>query len=299
METSDRQPGSWEKSPRERLAQSQERQRKRRELSTGAEPTSSSPRLSHVRRASHEALSARVDSGSASAPARPRAGTRTPQPNRFERGSHRSHTPTSARPHQTRARDTGTEANGDVMRVGGVEVSVRLLFFLVMIALLVSLVAPSVIQWIRQEQERDQIIQELQAARERQSGLTQKLELWNNPDYIAAQARERLGFVKPGETQYSVLDPGPDYQDVAQMAAAGSKGPERPWVQNFVVLTTLADSTEQIPATQNVLRSPAPGEHSQLGTGDNQQSSLKPGTESFGADSLSEENPPAQPSESQ
>lgn len=299
METSDRQPGSWEKSPRERLAQSQERQRKRKELSAREESSPVAPRSSRAVRPPHDTPAVRTDSASASAPARPRSSSRAPEPHRFERATHRSHTPSSARPHQTRTRETGSEAHADVMRIGGVEISVRVLFILIMIALLASLVAPSVIQWIRQGQERDQVLQELEAARQRQSDLEQKLELWNNPDYIAAQARERLGFVKPGETQYSVLDPGPDYQDVAQVAAAGSKGPERPWVQNFVALTALADSTEKIPATQNVLRTPAPGEEPQSGAGDNPQSSSSPVPESGSTDSPVEEDSQAQPSESE
>ncbi len=69
----------------------------------------------------------------------------------------------------------------------------------------------------------------------------QQLQLWSNPQYIASQARERLGYVKPGETQYSVLDPGKDYQDQAQVAAAREAGPARPWIQVLSLTVEEAD----------------------------------------------------------
>lgn len=44
--------------------------------------------------------------------------------------------------------------------------------------------------------QRTQTIEDLQAERTR----------WNNPDYVKAQARERLGWVVPGEIGYRVVD---------------------------------------------------------------------------------------------
>jgi len=44
--------------------------------------------------------------------------------------------------------------------------------------------------------QRTQAIEQLQAERTR----------WNDPDYVKAQARERLGWVVPGEIGYRVVD---------------------------------------------------------------------------------------------
>lgn len=44
--------------------------------------------------------------------------------------------------------------------------------------------------------QRQQAIEELQSERSR----------WENPDYVRAQARERLGWVVPGEIGYRVVD---------------------------------------------------------------------------------------------
>lgn len=147
-------------------------------------------------------------------------------------------------------------ADSHLIRVGGVEISVRILFTLIMVGLLASLVLPTVIQWVRQEHIRNETIAQLEEARARQSDVQRQLDLWADPEYIASQARERLGYVKPGETQYSVVDPGPEYQDTAQVAASAPRGPARPWMYNFVVLTALADSTADVPAQRGALRTP-------------------------------------------
>ena len=71
--------------------------------------------------------------------------------------------------------------------------------------------------------------------------MQRQLDLWNDPDYISTQARERLGYVRPGETQYTVVDPGAQYQDSALAAAAAPTGPARPWVQQLAILVVKAD----------------------------------------------------------
>lgn len=175
-----------------------------------------------------------------------------------ERVSERAGDRPSARPRQTTAAAASSTEKGHTVNIGGVELSVRILFIVVIAILLVSLVLPTVFQWVRQEQDRRKIMAQLDEAKAQQAQVQQQIELWNNPDYIAAQARERLGYVMPGETQYSVVDPGPGYQDAAQVAAAQAKGPARPWIHNFVLLTALADSTEDTPATHEALRTPEP-----------------------------------------
>jgi hypothetical protein len=39
------------------------------------------------------------------------------------------------------------------------------------------------------------------------SDLSDDLARWDDPAYVVAQARERLGYVFPGETPYRVVDP--------------------------------------------------------------------------------------------
>ena len=49
----------------------------------------------------------------------------------------------------------------------------------------------------------------------------------DDPTYIASQARERLGYAKPGETQYAVVGPGDDQQ--SGLASATTTNPSREW----------------------------------------------------------------------
>ncbi len=110
-----------------------------------------------------------------------------------------------------------------------------------MAALLAVMVLPSAYQWWQQDQDYRDITQRVAAAQERNSDMRHQLELWNDPDYIDSQARARLNYVKPGETQYAVTDPGEDYQEKSPLMAA-SVGPHRPWVQTFATSLQEADS---------------------------------------------------------
>lgn len=289
MESSDRTPGSWEKTPSERLAASRERSQRRSQKSPAAPETSSAEGATRCQGAPH---APRTGASRTPAPRtstlRPAAPRTSPSRGGATRGAtqrHTSHTSSAnaartarptERPRQTSTATASAPQEPHVVRVGGVDFSVRLLFVFILLGLLIALVAPSVFQWLRQEQDRQEILAELEAAKAKQSQIERELKLWENPEYIASQARERLGFVKPGETQYSVIDPGPGYQDVAQVAAAASKGPQRPWMQKFVLLTSLADSTEELPATQHVLHTPTPEQDAQSGEAQSGQSDATP-----------------------
>lgn len=124
---------------------------------------------------------------------------------------------------------------------GGIEISMRILGLVLLGALLAMLLVPSFMQLWSQERELAAIKAKVQQTQADNDAKRQQLELWSNPQYIASQARERLGYVKPGETQYSVLDPGKDYQDQAQVAAAREAGPARPWMQVLSMTVEEAD----------------------------------------------------------
>ena len=121
--------------------------------------------------------------------------------------------------------------------------SVRLLGIAVLVAMLGVALVPSMYQWWQQEQDYRDITARVAAAEHRNADMREQLDLWRDPDFIAAQARERLGYVKPGETQYAVVDPGEDQQN--SEVAPASAGPERPWIQVFAASVTEADSPEE------------------------------------------------------
>jgi hypothetical protein len=69
--------------------------------------------------------------------------------------------------------------------------------------------------------ERRSSIEELEREKER----------WQDPAYVSAQARERFGYVKPGETPFVVLEDGEPLQSEAELTDPDSVGeePKRAW----------------------------------------------------------------------
>jgi cell division protein FtsB len=73
-------------------------------------------------------------------------------------------------------------------------------------ALVLSLALP-VREYVRQRSEIS-ALQDEKAAREAQvTALESRLKQWDDPAFVATQARQRLQFVMPGEVGYVVLDP--------------------------------------------------------------------------------------------
>ena len=107
------------------------------------------------------------------------------------------------------AADRHVERDGPaVLSIGGLDVSTRLVVVLTVAAILAVMLVPSVYQWWQQERELAQIKAQVAEQQEKNAQMQRQLDLWNDPDYISTQARERLGYVRPGETQYTVVDPG-------------------------------------------------------------------------------------------
>lgn len=95
----------------------------------------------------------------------------------------------------------------------------------VVVAALVTV--PVALQWADQAREHQAAIGELEEAKATRAELEKDLANWDNKEYIASQARSRLGLVEKGETQFSVAD-APQRQ-AEKEAEDKRRGPERPW----------------------------------------------------------------------
>ena len=80
------------------------------------------------------------------------------------------------------------------------------LLVLVLCGLLVTVALP-LRSYLEQRQHIGELRERVSAQRERVAELEAIRDRWQDPAYVQAQARERLYFVLPGETQYVVLDP--------------------------------------------------------------------------------------------
>ena len=82
--------------------------------------------------------------------------------------------------------------------------------------------------WFGQRAQVASLHTELEAAQQRVAELKIQAERWNDPAFIAAEARTRLRFVLPGEVGYVALGL-PD--DVA--AAQAAQAPPAPWYSSL------------------------------------------------------------------
>ncbi len=122
--------------------------------------------------------------------------------------------------------------------IGGLNISVRFLVALAIVGVLLATLVPLGLQWMKQEQSYRSVLQDVASAQEQNEEMRDQLDLWNNEDYVAAQARDRLGYVRPGETQFVVTD-APAEQSQSGEVKEKSAGPEKPWM--WTVLENLRD----------------------------------------------------------
>ena len=99
--------------------------------------------------------------------------------------------------------------------------------FLVVGACLVFM-APTIKAWIVQSQEYNRIENQIAQTNKQNQELKDKLKKLNESSYVADQARQRLGYVKKGETTYVVVDPQTITKQKEQ-ENVNVKAPRKPW----------------------------------------------------------------------
>ncbi len=109
----------------------------------------------------------------------------------------------STRPRQPGARPR--LAIGPARRAGAPRVW-RLASVALVLVLLGVFLFPTVSGYVDQRREITQLEQQIEAQQGDIDDLDAQVDLWNDPDFIEREARDRLRFVRPGETAFSVLD---------------------------------------------------------------------------------------------
>ena len=74
-----------------------------------------------------------------------------------------------------------------------------------LVALIVVL--PTFARYLDKQQELRDAKARLSSVQEHNAELERELKLWNDDNYVKTQARQRLGYVMPGQTLYVVTDP--------------------------------------------------------------------------------------------
>jgi cell division protein FtsB len=118
---------------------------------------------------------------------------------------------------------------------------------LVVCALVVSAALP-LREYLSQRADIRHLQQSQAAAQARVAALEEQKARLADPDYVAALARDRLHFVRPGEVAYVVIAPSapPVTPADAHRAASAPAGPEAPWYSQLWGSVRSADRPVQV-----------------------------------------------------
>ena len=95
-------------------------------------------------------------------------------------------------------------------------------------------IAPPVKHYFTQRAQISALKAELSADNTALEKAREELLLWQDPEYIKSQARERLHFVLPGERQYIVTDGENNQQQNGSTKIASSLADGQPWYARLI-----------------------------------------------------------------
>ncbi|MFY7825215.1 MAG: FtsB family cell division protein [Candidatus Planktophila sp.] len=95
-------------------------------------------------------------------------------------------------------------------------------------------IAPPVKHYFTQRAQISALKAELSADNTALQKAREELLLWQDPEYIKSQARERLHFVLPGERQYIVTDGENNQQQNGTTKIASSLADGQPWYARLI-----------------------------------------------------------------
>ncbi|MDT0310619.1 septum formation initiator family protein [Streptomyces sp. DSM 44917] len=118
---------------------------------------------------------------------------------------------------------------------------------LVLCSLVVALAYP-LRQYIQQRAEIAELREQAEEDREQVERLRDAKARWQDPAYVEQEARERLNFVRPGETGYLLPGGGADAgADEAERSRTRGAPAERPWYDTLWEGLDRADGTTARP----------------------------------------------------
>jgi cell division protein FtsB len=114
---------------------------------------------------------------------------------------------------------------------------------------LVLTIAPSLQRYFAQRAQISALHSQITDARKSVEDAKKELAKWDDPEYVASQARTRLHFVFPGERQYAVigLPENKKNSDAAAAAVSNQIPSGLPWYSRLVasISATNSESTNK------------------------------------------------------
>ncbi len=114
-----------------------------------------------------------------------------------------------------------------------------LTLFIILFALALT-IAPPVKHYFTQRAQINSLRSQLDANNQALREARKELLLWQDPEYIKSQARERLHFVLPGERQYIVTESGNQGNSTDGAQVANNIPDGQPWYTRLVASITEA-----------------------------------------------------------
>lgn len=110
------------------------------------------------------------------------------------------------------------------------------LLTLAAVALAVFLVVFSPLRsWMEQQQQARSLAAQIAQVKAQNAELEAEIKRYQDPEYISRQARERLGYVKPGEITYVVVDPPGAKKPQLTSGWTDKDTNDLPWFRQIVV----------------------------------------------------------------
>ena len=120
------------------------------------------------------------------------------------------------------------------LRFGRRRTSNRLLALSAILFFLALTIAPPVMHYFTQRAQISALKSQLSADQSALQKARKELLLWQDPEYIKSQARERLHFVMPGERQYIVTEGETDAAQSGTTKIASSLADGQPWYSRLI-----------------------------------------------------------------
>ena len=116
----------------------------------------------------------------------------------------------------------------------GRRTSNRVLALSVIFFVLALTIAPPVKHYFTQRAQISALKAQLSADNSALEKARQELTLWQDPEYVKSQARERLHFVLPGERQYIVTEGETEAGQNSSTKVASSLADGQPWYSRLI-----------------------------------------------------------------
>jgi len=120
------------------------------------------------------------------------------------------------------------------LRFGRRRTSNRILALSAILFFLALTIAPPVKHYFTQRAQISALKSQLSADQTALQKAQKELLLWQDPEYIKSQARERLHFVMPGERQYIVTEGETDAAQSGTTKIASSLADGQPWYSRLI-----------------------------------------------------------------